>query len=596
MMGEVDVIRPLVVLWKGDGLKLAAILMAAVVLIAPTGSANPFETLPQGHWSYDALEGLASLDIGRPYVRQRLIAGEPLTYFDLALWVGDALETMRSQATQWTGIDDPDFDEIVAAYADVVGPERFTPARIDLFRSLVELSAGHLEILGYVVPRGIGGNDDDRASRLAIASILQDFRLRGESRIRYQERNESNPAVTPSEPGSGERSSLEQSYALRLSGSLSELINVGAEVAGGGSMWSHEAEPFQLTAGAIDIGVSRVAVARVGNVSGAGLNQLALGERSNLAGLQAGVSVGQLGSQLLVASIPDEASPTDGATWGVVTAWDGTVLVNDRLELGATVGRLSTDGSVGDSGSTVVRIGGSYAISPSVALAGEVAHNATESGGGEALKVGAVIHPLPDLTLGAYVVTARNGYRPLLDLNDDEQEISRLDISAEVGRWILSLRRQNVVRLGEDGDEDGKVTTLSVSYPVAVNAIATASHERDESGDGEDGDGTRTAFDLEVRLDKGRVSLGYVLEDRVRPDGDGTRRTTRALVEHAVGPVGKAQAGFSIVDLSEGSETSSNLGVEYVLGNASLSLEYEIFSKPGDVRGNVTTAEVAIRF
>ena len=60
-----------------------------IVFVQPV-SANPFETLPPGHWAYDALEGLVSLDLGRAYVRQRLSVGEPLTYFDLALWVGDA--------------------------------------------------------------------------------------------------------------------------------------------------------------------------------------------------------------------------------------------------------------------------------------------------------------------------------------------------------------------------------------------------------------------------------------------------------------------------------------------------------------------------
>ena len=134
--------------------------------------------------------------------------------------------------------------------------------------------------------------------------------------------------------------------------------------------------------------------------------------------------------------------------------------------------------------------------------------------------------------------------------------------------------------------------------PVAPNTVARASHERDNLGDGDDGEASKTAFDIEVRLENGKVSLGYTLEDGRRDNGSagGTVRTTSASVEHAVGPEARAQAGFLIVDQSGGSETRSNLGLEYDLGNASVSLQYEIFTQIGNVRGNVTTAEVAIRF
>jgi len=576
---------------------VVTLLLSTLIVFVQPVSANPFETLPPGHWAYDALEGLVSLDLGRAYVRQRLSVGEPLTYFDLALWVGDALDSMRAVAAADRGGDwsRARFSEIVEAYNEALGGQALTRDRSELFKSLIELSSAHLEVLGYVVPSDLGGGVRGETSVSGIAGLFEDFRLRGEGRIRYRDVGVASPGGSAGLAGSD----FEQSYSLRMSGSVTDLVRIGADLSGEGRMWNTDSDEFLLRSAGVDIGISHAAIARVGSVSGDGLNPMVVGEAGRLSGFQAGMHVGQVGSRVLVASVsPDE--PGTDAGKGVVTAWDGSVQLTESLSLGATLASLQIErrGDLEDLANTVFRIGGTYRVLPNLTLAGEMAQNRSDSGGAGAVKVGAVLHPVPELTLGAFLYSAETGYRPLFSREQSGDEVSRLDLSAEVGRWILSFRRQNIIRVSDDGEADANVTTLALEYPVAPNTVARASHERDNLGDGDDGEASKTAFDIEVRLENGKVSLGYALEDGRRDNGSagGTVRTTSASVELAVGPEARAQAGFLIVDQSGGSETRSNLGLEYDLGNASVSLQYEIFTQIGNVRGNVTTAEVAIRF
>ena len=574
---------------------IALLLVVTLAFTAAPARANPFATIPPGHWAYDALEGLASLDVGRAYVRQRLSVGDPLTYFDLALWVGDALDAMRAAAVAARGGDwsQATLAEIVEAFNDAMGAPVIGRDRVELLRSLLELSSAHLEVLGYTLPSDLVPGGVRLASVDGLASLFEDFRLRGEGRIRYRGLS---GAIPESAGGYGDHAStLEQTYSLRMTGSVSDVMRIGAHLSGEGRIWNGDGDPFALRGGAVEIGIAHSAIARLGEVTAEGLNPMVLGAGAKLSGFQAGVNVGQVGSRLLVASLgPGDDDDIDAE--GFVTALDSSVQVSDRLLLGASLARVAREqvGDAGEHANTIVRIGGTYAVSPNLTLAGDLAQSLA---GGAVRRVGAVLRPSPALTLGAFLYTAESGYRPLLSEDESEDGVSRLDLSAEVGRWILSFRRQNVIRTTEGGDQqDGNLTMLSLEYPFTENAVARATHEREERG--KYSEGTKTAFDIEVRLENGKVSLGYVLES---PGGgkagaDGPIRTTKATLEHAVGPVAKAQAGFLIVDQSEGSETSSNLGVQYTLGNTSVSLQYEIFTRAGDKTGKVTTAEVAIRF
>lgn len=563
------------------------VVCISVALCSGLAGANPFETLPPGHWAYDALEGLVSLDLGRAYVRQRLSIGAPLTYFDLALWVGDALDALREVAKAHRGGDwsHASLEEIAEAYNDAMGSPLINRDRIELLRSLIDLSSVQLEVLGYTVPRDAGAEGSGEARGLGLAGLFEEFRLRGEGRIRYRDVGGASGSGPAGEAGAA----LVHSYALHMSGPVSESVRIGAGFSGQTRMGGVESGDFSLSSGGVDIGISHRAIARVGDVTSDSVNPLVLAGADRLSGFQAGMNLGQVESSLLVAAIGSEGAGTDGER-GVVAAWDGSVQVNDRLSLGATVASVQTQGAANapEQALAVFRIGGTYTVFPSLTLAGEMAQESAERRG--AVRVGAVLHPIPELTLGAFLYSAEPGYRPLLSR---DREVTRLDLSAEVGRWILSFRRQSIVRVSEEGEEDANVTLFALEYPVAPSAVARASHEMD----GDDAEASKTAFDIEVRLEQGKVILGYALEiDRRNSESGDTRRTTRASVEHAVGPETRAQAGFLIVDDGGGSETVSNLGVQYELGHASVSLQYEIFTHSGDSPKNVTTAEVAIRF
>ena len=68
------------------------IAFAMVGWIAASAWANPFETLPPDHWSYDAVKMLSRKGMIQRYVEHRLLLGYEMTYFDVAMWLGEAFE------------------------------------------------------------------------------------------------------------------------------------------------------------------------------------------------------------------------------------------------------------------------------------------------------------------------------------------------------------------------------------------------------------------------------------------------------------------------------------------------------------------------
>lgn len=492
----------------------------------------------------------------------RFQLGNSITLFDLALWVGDALERLGGGLpNEGKGLP---LSEWVAAY-NSANPQR--PLSADdqvVLRDLVQLLLGQLEVLGFPLPVDVG-----RSLRVdGMTQVLEGVRMRGESLIRYRDRS----MLEEAPPDGSPSAALEQSYSLRLSGAVTDQINLGAALRSESRLSAVGENDFLLDFDGVDIGVSRSAVARIGEVSGAGFNELVLGAREPLHGVQARVHTGQVDSTLLFGSVPQASGgplPEEGGLDTKVTAWDGSVQLNERLRLGASVARLDREGESGEESEKklVFSLGGTYTVSPTLTLAGEMAQSATEDGGAGAFKIGAVLHPMPDLTLGAHLFSLESGYRSIF--SNYEDRVARFDLSAEVGRWILSLRRQHILRIPEDPEGE-----MSTSADVT------------------------TAVDVRFSLDKGVLSLGYTLEDVAEEAGGSGRplRAASASLEHAVGPIGRALAGFSIVEQEKGSETSSNIGVRYDFDDASVLLKYEVFSKPGEVTGNVTTAEVSIQF
>lgn len=555
-------------------LLVSFIVLTVISTTLPLGfatpvSANPFETIAKEHVTYSAVREFLGYELGKSYVEDRVRLGEAITYFDLAVWAGEVLNGLRTYVDSHPNgrpADSLPLSTLVEAYNARNAQSEIDEATARSFATVVTHVAGHLEVLGYTLPPDIQDVSNRVEASNGIAKVFEDFRLRGESRIRFVDVSGARRDGDDGDLEHGD--AFEQTYKLQMAAPVSHEISVGAEIRGGGRLWAEQGEGFELESGAVDIGVAHSAIARLGRVSGDGLSELAMADVESLSGLRAGVHVGELGSTLLVGKYDaDVNSSSTSSSGGVVTAWDGSLRVTDRLKLGATLAHLENDDQLGsgDPESTIIRLGGVYNISPQLTLSGEMARSARESGDGGAVKVGAILHPLPEMTVGAFLLSAGSGYRPLFSVEDES--VSRFDLSAEVGRWILSLRRsaRGSLQLGQPRSETD----------------------------------SKTALDLEVHFDQGKVSLGYVLENvQDRPDspGSGAVRTASASVEHSVGPIGKASAGFSIADQGEGSETSSNVGVRYDFDDTSLSLQYEIFTKIGDVRGNVTTAEVSIKF
>ncbi len=534
----------------------------------PRALANPFATVAKDHFAYDTVKAFLGYGLGSTYVEDRVRVGESITYFDLSVWSGELLDRLRGPVVGEAATDSvmPPLGSLISKYNTDNAEQPIDERLARSLHDVLEHVAGHMEVLGYALPADFRTPSTRGETARGIGRVFEDFRLRGESRIRYVDVNGFGSHLENGDLGHGE--GLEQSYKLQLGAPVSSGIAIGAELSGSGRLWSDQGEGFELDSGAIDIGVAQSAIARVGDVTGDGLSELTMAQSKSFSGVRAGVRLGELGSMLIVGKHSGPQEDGVGAEAGaLLTAWDGSMRVSDRLKLGATWAHVEneSDLDVHEDESTVIRLGGVYSISPQLTLSGEMAQSARGNDTGGAVKVGAILHPLPELTVGAFVLSAGSGYRPLF--SEEEPASSRLDLSAEIGRWILSLRRSE------------------------RSALDLSNVERDPE--------RTTAVDLEVRFDEGKVSLGYVLEnvkDRPGSSSSGSVRTASASVEHTVGPIGRASAGFSIVDQVEGSETSSNLGVRYDFDDTSLSLRYEIFTKIGDVHGNVTTAEVSIKF
>lgn len=604
---------------RAMGRWVAAFLLAWFVFtIGPTEVlANPFETLNPNHWSYEVLEGLSRRDLIDRYNRDRLRLGYHLTQFDIALSVGEALERLKSGATSYLEGDvprNPTLKELIALYnaSDPLYP--FDLRDEEMFAQLISLVGAHLDVLGFDVPPDVpgGGMNSPRVAGGA-SGVLERLRIDGEGRRSLVASTATDPRRLPDrysrageQPG-GPR--WEQRHVLRLSGPFIRHLNFESGIARALHRPLHWSEHeyvgnFQLKPGAIDMGITKSAAARLGQVTGDGFSDLVLGDAQNLSGMQAGAQMGKLGSNLLV------AQTAVGADWlyldsrepGTLTAWDTTYQLNDRFTLGASMAHLEqpTDSMEFQGSRTVMALGGTYQLSQSLTLTGEMGQSSHSQGEAGAMRVGAVLHPLPDLTVGALYYSADEGYRRLFD--SETEATSRLDLSAEIGQWILSLRRQRIVRA--DTAEETGATTLGLQFSPMAATTVTAAHTTGQTrSDGGTGDGSSTEIDkteigLRVRFDKGLIALGYALENS-RSDLTGPRpiRTEREIsLEHSVGPDGRAIAGFSIADGQEGSETSSNVGLRYDFEDASVTLLYEIFEGSDEQRRNVTTAEVSIKF
>lgn len=576
-----------------------ALCCAVLIWLAPAVRANPFEAVAQESYAYDVVRRLDGRGLGNLYVQERVRSGEAITYFDLAIWVGQVIEALRAE---YASAHEGDAHGSVPLAALVENFNRRYPSLAidaDLEGALARLEG---DVAGYMVILGYSPTREDRAGGAAgvrpagVARFLENLRARSGAGLRFA----SVGADVSGARAFGDDEHSEgaaDAYTLEVVAQLAPTIRYGTDVSRQHASSAGEGASLAVTPSAPDVGAKGTGIGRSRDLGEWGLSELALGDLRGLSGLQAGLHIETPGSTIVVGRHEELTGRRPfGGGEGVerlLTAWDGALPLSDRLTLGATLAHLAVAPPEGTSSvrivgeNTVVRVGGTYALSPQVIISGEMARSAEADGGGEAVKIGAILHPLPDLTLGASLLTADSGYRPIF--GEKSSPVSRIDLSAEVGRWILSLRRQY---MRAEGSETGGTLPLGESgNDRGEEALASGSRGREGN--------SQTEVDLKLRLDQGRVSLGYVLEDvkdRAGAGGATPVRVARASVEHAVGPIGTATAGFVIIDRGERSESSSNLGLRYEFQDASVSLRYEIFSKGGDERENVTTAELSIRF
>lgn len=564
------------------------LIVAAVGVIAVDAWANPFETLPPGHWSYDAVKMLSRKGLIQRYVEDRLLLGYEMTYFDVAMWLGEAFDRLGGETDAALTLS-----ELVDAFETERPEASLSKEERQELADLIEMVEDHLEMLGYPVPRD-GPHADRGGIRFqGVARALEQFRMRGESRIVYHD-------VSTRDSGEGEGTNVEQTHTLRLAGPVSDRLIIGTVVRGESKLGMETKDVFRLGAEGLDLGFPGSALARIGRVTGSGMSDLAIGGTRELSGFQAAVQKGQLGTRLLIARTPSkDGGADDNDEEALVTAWDGSFRINDRLQLGASLAYLRPDTEDdGERSEAVVSLGGTYAVTPQLTLATEMAQNTAAGEGGSALRVGAVLHPLPELTLGALLSSSGESFRPLFGTSEGSR--SRIDLSAEIGRWILSLRREHLVRSESEEESNSTLTRVGLASYLNENTILKAARETGEGGGTSGGEqrDVKTELDLEIRFELGKIGLGFAIESGAdgQVDSSSTVRRTRATLEHAVGPIGRASAGFSIVDQAQGAETSSNVGLRYDFENASVMLQYEILTKVGEVRENVTTAEVSIKF
>ena len=142
-----------------------------------------------------------------------------MTYFDVAMWLGEAFRRL--------GLDNGapyTFSQLVDSFNAAHPDNALSPQERRELSELIALVRDHLEMLGYPVPGGVEQVDRDGIRLDGVAKALEQFRMRGESRIVYLDVHSSDGE------GETERLNLEQSHTLRLSGPVSDRLNIGTVV------------------------------------------------------------------------------------------------------------------------------------------------------------------------------------------------------------------------------------------------------------------------------------------------------------------------------------------------------------------------------
>ena len=166
-------------------IRIAPALLLCLVTLTLLGApawANPFETLPADHWAYDTVKTLSKKGFLQRFIEDRLHLGYRMTYFDVAMWLGEAFQRHQPDANGSLSLG-----QLVDAFNESSPTSALTQQERLELADLIALVRDPMEILGYPLPRDIDSPDRDGIRLDGVAKALEQFRMRGESRIVYQD-------------------------------------------------------------------------------------------------------------------------------------------------------------------------------------------------------------------------------------------------------------------------------------------------------------------------------------------------------------------------------------------------------------------------
>lgn len=479
------------------------IWVALLAVVASSSGAlaatNPFAEVPEGHWSYRALTRLEELGLNHYRVSGDRLTTR-LTRVELAIEVAYALDHMISTAADSSGTllprlrEEIDPTTLVAAYnASVPQEQRLSQSDRRLLLDLIDAYRPELEALGY---------------RFNIGLSSVGLRMAGESLGQLQLPS-SGQQLTPSgglisqssDISLGGRPSL-QAPALKLE--VNPMPVLEEEVpAGGFSLIPNPNVPTTLTVGD-DL------LSRFGGLAGIGWDELAINAPESLLGMEPGVTLGQLGSTVLV------ARRASGDSIDYVAGLDGTIVL-DRFTVGATVLRsvaplpFTESFATEKRDGTVAGVQGSYRLTPGILVTAGLASSIWDGKDAGLLHVGGVLEFSDTMSLRALYRLQESGFRTFIPgqavgVDGEESDTDRLgfDLAFDLGYARLTAG------LGLEGDQEDNTWVRQLGLDVMIprtNVNLKLGYALIESLS------ERTELGVEYLLSNGSLELRYSVVD-----------------------------------------------------------------------------------
>lgn len=553
------------------------VVLLAIIAVSPgvLAAGNPFAEVPDGHWSYRALDRLRELGLGYTRGSSEIRLTTRLTRVEIAIEVADVLDRVVRVASGSPDTLSPrilqvDPAALVATYNQTVPKaQRLTDDDISLIADLINHYRPELEALGYRF---------DSATGTALLGLSALGRSVGRLLISQSDwlRVETLPALVDDTFRSDLLRRNPTTPGLELHPMPMPQTDVEVASEGGFQLIPFQVAPQEPT-------VSDDLLTRFGDLAGTGWEELALNAPEALFGMESGVKLGQLGSTVLL------ARRGSGEQADYVAGLDGALEL-DRFTVGATVLRSVTalpahEDSDSKTEGTVAGLQGSYRLSPGVLVTAGLAGSIWGDQDASLLRFGGVLQISDDMSLEAVYRLQEAGFRTMIAQRYDPQydelapERKGLDLAFDIGYARLTAAVGEESWLNDQNSTVRKTTTsLGVLYPVNELTTLRASREeieqRDQADASERSHTTELGVDFSIPRMNMNLKLGYALIERWNEaDAKATERTS-----------------------------ATELGVEYQLSNGSFALRYKVtdvsgaLGEPLELEGSNVGAEITIRF